>query len=531
MHGRLLSRLLLRLILSYAAIAFTTIALTGIGIFWAFLNRYNREIETLETRLVEHTADALHAGFVKPARSLYYQLASDQLIEDELGFFAHDELEGNHYRIIGVWYRLREAIEPMGEGIRAIAIHYRENRLSISSRSGVKFDVTDPFYNRLESRGDSARTTAMTGFWRVHGDSVQYVRQYPFTVDRATPALMTISVPYEQLAATIEDLSAEYAGFFLASEDGSVVTPTDRSKVATVAPLGLPVSAPSPDGGSTVIEIDDTSYVLTTTPIRGTSFHLGKLTSVNDFYERSRATRNILVIISVSALSVCLFLSIILARNQYDPVARIARIVTGMVSDRTDEAARHDDVDFARMVRGLTQLSDEVGELRDSVAANRPLLRHHLVRSTLFGTMSSEAEFQRRLRLLGLARPVASCQAIYLRFHTKQLAGYEIEERSAVMYHTIDRVTELGGSHLALASELGDDRLGILVVGSKPIGTDGGNLAKTLSDYPAQPVRHRTLVRCRPEDGEPYELLGLLPRGRAGGELRVLSRPYDHRRG
>lgn len=483
MHGRLPSRLLLRLILSYAAVAFTTIAFTGIGIFWAFLNRYNHEIEALETKLVEHTADAIHAGFVEPARSLYYELASDELVEDELSFFVSNPVEGNHYRIIGVWYQLRDAIEPLGEGVRAIAMHFRENRFSISSRSGVKFDVSDPFYDLLETTDDSTRTAAMAGFWRVRGESIQYVRQYPFTVDSSAPALMTISIPREQLAATIRDLSAEHADFFLTTADSGIVTPTDRSSVSSDTFLGQPVSVPSPEGGSDVIELDETSYVLTTSPIRGTSFHLGKLTSVNDFYERSRATRNILVIISVSALSVCLFLSIILARNQYDPVARIAHIVTGMVSDRGDEAESSTDVDFAQMVRGLTQLSDEVSELRSSVAANRPLLRHHLVRSTLFGSMSSEAELQRRLRLLGLARPVASCQAIYLRFHAKQLAGYEIEERSAVMYHTIDRVAELGGSHLALASELGDDRLGILVLGSQPLGSSGTHLASTVSDF------------------------------------------------
>lgn len=481
MHGRLPSRLLLRLILSYAAVAFTTIAFTGIGIFWAFLDRYNREIEALETRLVEHTADAIHAGFVEPARSLYYKLSSDELVEDELSYFVSNPLEGNHYRIIGIWYRLQEAIEPLGEGIQAIGIHYRENRFSISSRSGVKFDVTDPYYEQLEAAGDSGRTTAMAGFWRAAGGAIEYVRQYPFTVDSSTPALMTISIPHEQLAATIRNLSPEYADFFLVSGDGDIVTPADRSSTGPTARLDRPV--PVSDGGSSVVELGSTSYVLTTQPIRGTSFHLGKLTSVDDFYERSRATRNILVIISVSALSVCLFLSIILARYQYDPVAKIASIVTTMVSDRgsTDEEAK--DIDFATMVRGLTRLSDEVSELRNSVAANRPLLRHHLVRSMLFGTMSSEAELQRRLRLLELARPVASCQAIYLQFHAKQLAGYEIEERSAVMYHTIDRVAELGGPHLALASELGDDRLGIVVLGSQPIGADGTNLARTLSDY------------------------------------------------
>ena len=52
------SRFLLRLVLSYAAVAFTTIALIGVGIFWIFVSRYNQEIEALETKIVEHTADA-----------------------------------------------------------------------------------------------------------------------------------------------------------------------------------------------------------------------------------------------------------------------------------------------------------------------------------------------------------------------------------------------------------------------------------------------------------------------------------------
>src|SRR6056297_2347581 len=138
MHGRLGSRFLLRLTLSYAAVSFTTIALIGVGIFWAFLNRYNHEIEALEWKLVEHTADAIHATYMESARTLYFRLSTDEIDREELAFFIDNELEGNNYRIIGIWLLLQDTIGPFGSALESVGVHYRSNRLAISSRSGVK---------------------------------------------------------------------------------------------------------------------------------------------------------------------------------------------------------------------------------------------------------------------------------------------------------------------------------------------------------------------------------------------------------
>ncbi len=482
MHGRPGSRFLLRLTLSYAAVSFTTIALIGIGIFWAFLNRYNHEIEALEIKLVEHTADAIHATYMESARTLYFRLATDELDREELSFFIDNELAGNNYRIIGIWLLLQDTLGPFGSALESVGVHYRSNQLAISSRSGVKFDVDDPLYDRLESGRPTSRKRAMAGFWRMDGETIEYVRQYPFTVASSTPALLSVGIPYERVAQTIRDLSAEHASIFLVDSTGRVVTPESYTSLPDDLEAGLISATLGAGGPSTLIELSSGSHILTAVPLEGSDWHLAKLTEVSAFYERSRATRNVLVIVAMSALSVCIFLSVLLARNQYAPVARIARMVTGLVTTNEDDLTLDADVDFAEMVKGLTRLSGEVDELRRSVAANRPLLRHQLVQSCLYGNIHEDAFF-RRLKLLEIVRPVTSCRAIYLKFHQKQLASYEIEERSAIVYHTIDRVGEFQGTHLALASELGEDRIGILVLGSGPSGVDGLTIAHSLSAY------------------------------------------------
>jgi len=314
------------------------------------------------------------------------------------------------------------------------------------------------------------------------GETIEYVRQYPFSVAASTPALLSVGIPYERVAQTIRDLSAEHASIFLVDSSGNVVTPASYASLPEDLEAGLVAATFGSGGPSSLIELASGSHILTAVPLEGSDWHLAKLTGVNAYYERSRATRNVLVIITMSALSICIFLSVLLARNQYAPVARIAQMVTGMVSADEGDGPSEADVDFAEMVKGLTQLSGEVDELRRSVAANRPLLRHQLVQSCLYGNIQEDAFF-RRLKLLDIVRPVTSYRAVYLRFHQKQLATYEIEERSAIVYHTIDRVGEFQGTHLALASELGEDRLGILVLGFGPSGVDGLTLAHSLSAY------------------------------------------------
>lgn len=478
-----MSRFLLRLILSYAAVAFTTIAVVGLGIFWAFLNRYNQEIDALEAKLVEHTADAIRARYIEPARRLYFRLTNDDLLRDELSFFVSSPVDGNRSRIVGVRYALAEEIEPHASALQAVAIHYRENRMSISSRGGVRFDVDSELYDSLVGDSAGSRADALAGVWRIDGETVEYVRQYPFSVNADTPALMTISIPFERFAATMGELSNEYRRMVILDDANEMITPEGWSDFAP--PLVSHVLELQAEQSSRVVRHPTGTYVLTVRPIDGSNWRLAKLSPVEEFYERSRATRNVLLIVAVSGLSVCVVLSVLLARYQYQPVARIAQMVRGIVAggETASDGGTDDeyDIDFARMVRGLTQLSSEVDGLRRSVAANRPVLRHHLVQSALLGTLKGEAEFTRRLSLIGVSRPVGAYQAVVVRLRRKQLATYELEERSALVYHLVEKVAEFQGNSVGLAGEVRDDEIGILVLADEASLADGGAIAARVS--------------------------------------------------
>jgi AraC-like DNA-binding protein len=488
---------LLRLILSYAALSFVTIALTGIGIFWAFLNRYNHEIEALDRKIVDHTADAIEAAFMEPARSLYFELASDELKREELSSFIDQRVEGNHYRIVGISLLLKDSLEPYGSSLASVFVHYRQNRLSIDSRAGVKFQVDNPLYHELRYDSGAGGTKAVAGFWRASGSSLEYVRQYPFSIAENAPALMGISVPYERVVDTIRGLSDEHEHFFIFDSTGSIVTPEQYLAFSTASAESVISTAVAAGPESASVDLAGEQYVFTAEPIDYSDWYLGKLTTVNTFYERSRSTRNVLLIVTVSALVVCLFLSFILARYQYDPVARIARMVSGMVSGQGDVPT--DDIDFAGMVRGLTLLSGEVDELRRSVAANRPLIRHQIVHSCLSGTIQGDA-LERRLKLLDVGRAVTSSRVLVLEFHASQLATLELEERSAMVLHLIDRIGEMKGmSQLPLASELAEDQIGIVLLGFGASDVDAHAFARAISEYLSNQFRvgHRVGIGSR----------------------------------
>lgn len=488
---RVPSRLLFRLILSYAVVSFTTIALIGVGVFWVFLNRYNREIEALDKRLVQHVADAVNAQLLEPARTLYFRLVTDQESLDTLSYFTTHELAGSHYRIVGVHVLLNDAVSPHRAAVESVRIHYRRGNFSVSSTRGVKYDDRELLYEELETDEVGGRRRAIAGFWRVRGDTLEYVRQYPFSVEPTAAALLSVSIPIDRVYRVFRELSAEYADFLLIQPDGAAVAPGSAGSVQL--PRGVLRTVENGGSLSVLADVSERTSMITVSPIARTDWRIAKITPVDAFYQRSRATRNILLIVCLSALSVCAAMSVAFARGQYDPLRRMAGILAGLASPGARAGAEvgvgaegstgREELDFEGMINRLGRISVEMNELRKSVAANRPILRHHLVQKTLYGSIQSEAEFRRRVQLLGIARSARSFRAVVVDLHRRDFDTFEWEDRSGIVYHLIDRIEEFRGSCIAMAGELSDNRLGVLVLGAENTGADVRVLVDSLSRY------------------------------------------------
>lgn len=462
-----------RLFFSYALLLLVTALAIGSAAYLYFSAHFKREVEKVNSRLLQHMSEQLYGNAIGKAQKLLMQAATDP----DVLFLFNNPLRGNASRLADARQYVGSLPLQYPEVVDSAAVYYREHRAVVSSEQGIALLDSIPdkasadigWVERIE-RSDRAmlwlgprRVAVHPGSDTFSADVVTLVSRFPYQAQPdKTKGYIAVSLKAEALEGMIRshDLS-DNSQLWIADGDGRPIASGNSRAGLSADELALLWGRiGQTDGGSASgsysASVGGHASLVSYVSVPGADWKLVQVTPLSDYYRGASAILRVLLLICLGAIALGLIVSNMLTFKLYRPLRSLLRTIRDKLgASLPDRGASMNE--YSQIDELFSSMSDKVNELESAVKDQVPLIRHHLATGLLNGTIVDRTEFAEKQRYLRMEWERPFYCALLIRLDQTGMERLGVGQRQIVVYNLI---REIGRTE--------DDGLGCLAVSMHP---------------------------------------------------------------
>lgn len=470
-----------RLIASYIILVLITTVIVGIASYVYFSMNFNREVEKVNSKMLDHLQRSMSDNILKKVKKVYVDITMDFSTKNSghLMFF-NDSREGKHADLYNAYSHLKEVVAANSDVIDSIHIYYRDNNMLVSTIAGIKYldDNNRQDFNSiywLDRMNSEAGRTLWIGNYSTANETIQtggsevmvFVRTYPLNqAGTESKGYIAIYMKKSILENFLYQQNSESFGqLILINEDGEVIygsNPIDFPEELKKEKYIEDILTNSNPYGSYIEDVDRVKSVVSYIELEETNWRLLNITPVAKFYQQSAFIQRIVILICIISIIVGLVISNIFTFNLYNPLRSIinnTRKLFGNMQFADDKPQNeYKYIDYV-----INNLSIKVNDLESTLKTNKPVIKHNTVSRLLEGT-SLPAELEDYDKLLGTKLKWPFYRAVVIEFDAEALKNVSLENNQFVKFNVMNQIENLSDSHsLYLAIENSASSIAVLV--------------------------------------------------------------------
>lgn len=473
-----------KLTVSFIVLIVISIAMVGAGSYYYFSANFNEQIEKANLRLLNHLSETLHDNVIVQVENLYLDIVTEQFQNRELQLFFDNAMEGNHSVVVGAYEQLKRFVAGRSELIDSIDIYYKYSDIVISSRRGILY---------LRERGDeagvewlrSARAAASQAIWlepgwgssegagpgAIGGEDervVTYVRAYP--VHAENKGYIAIKVKEAAVSRIIGNrMPTDSAKLFLLGRGGGLIAGSERewlSARTSDSPFLREIAAAERGQDHRLESIQAEPVIISYRKIESSGWSIVQFTPVSDYYEKSIAIRNTLIVVCMAVILFGAMLSALFARSLYNPLKTIIAKVKPLFGymGAVPPAPVNE---YAFIHYTIDNLSVKVDELASTLSANLPTIKHNFLRKLFHRQLEAPEQLQEYCRLLEVELSGCAYSSAIVELNSRELDRHTLQNNQYIKYDLIrwaEQSEPARSGGLVLAADWDDYRV-ILLLG------------------------------------------------------------------
>ncbi|WP_162990135.1 AraC family transcriptional regulator [Mesobacillus foraminis] len=464
-----------KLILTYIIIILFTITFMGISSYVYFSSNFNREIENINDRMLRYLSDSLDENIFKKTEKIYLELFTPHVKNDELFSLFEQSPAGNHAKIHSIYTYLQNVESLNPTLLKSVDIYYKNNNLMISSLKGMDYlDSEDHSLTWLNEIKQTNKNLIWLDYKDHPGqrDYVTLVGGYPYGTNQEKKGFMAVHIKVSAFSQLLSDPSSEDSGqIFIISENG-VVAKSESEELNYDLDKGFirKIVSSHEESRNFSDDINEIQSMVSYSTISSNGWKLVSITPVENFYKKSDAIQQALLLIGIIVVLFGLAISHIFTRNMYNPIKTLVNKSRSLFGE--SEAIHGTEKNEYQMIDHLiNNLSVKVSGLETTLSDNLPIIKSKLTFDLLNGKVKSEEELEERLQLLNGKMDIS--HSYYAVFSVKMNAGYmeniSIENSQFIIYNLISLLEEKlnQADLLGYAVESAEDYQIDVMVGSK----------------------------------------------------------------
>ena len=406
-------------------------------------------------------------------RTTYLDLSYTKTNSDILTFFSHNPIKGNHAVLNDVENCIRQYVTMNSDIIDSISIYYKTNNIELSSNTGLKYlDLRDdePLSN-LEWIKVSKQDISEGWQWALlpvnntKEKTIALVGGYPWSYnDSLNDSMIAIYIKNEALNNILARLSQSPGQFSLIlNRDGKVIASSGKNvKLEWIGknPSAQHMVSDTSDYNFFTGNINNNKYFISYCTVPSIGCQLIRGTPIQNFYQRSQYIQRMLIVIFFICFFIGLILSNILSFKAYNPIKLLTNKVHKLICDEPQLNKQ----DEYKVINGaITNLSVKLGEYKNILDVNHPIICNNLVINLLNANVKSKDELKEYLKLMQIDFLCAKFIVLILFLDKKVICSMSIKDQQYIKYHLTDLINNYSDNkNLVMCAALDNITIGII---------------------------------------------------------------------
>ncbi|AGI39066.2 transcriptional regulator [Thermoclostridium stercorarium subsp. stercorarium DSM 8532] len=506
-----------KMILSYIIIVlFITLVLGGTFYFY-FTASYNEAVENVHLKMLEQVKNTLNTKIIETVESNYMILVHEFISNTNDLFGFHDDVSGNHTKILQTYNYLKKIVSNNSTVISNIHIYYKKQKILISSSLGVKYlnETNWPYYmnqdwiNEMSGKNTSHiwLETRKVPLNLERPDTslkinlLTYVRSYPvISTGINSDGFIAIDIN-ESIFSDLIKMSApsEYTNTFIISGTGEIISHPEKDMLNECLNDQKYIEHILDSRmlyGSTVDEVNGVKSMISYTSFPDTGWILINITPLSQFYEKTASLTRMLVILCLMSIIIGTVIASLITKNLYNPLKLLLDKIRSLIGNVNagnkrsrqlviNTGIQHKANEFKIIDNAIDNLYLTIDDLTKTLKNNIPIIKYNLIMGLLHNQIINVNEAREKFRLINIDMDFPYYAAMTIEIESLRDISYlSVENMHFLKYNLIDETEKNSNDSLKfIAVDLPDFRIGVIVGATTTDEKEIGKIVSNLSSY------------------------------------------------
>lgn len=452
-----------RLIISYTVLILIIIGTVGTGSYIYFSSSLNDQIEKMNQSSLHQMSESIQQHVIERSEKTYVNLVMDRKETNDVLQLFEDNYESGYIKIANTYDRLVSEHKIQLDVVDSIDVYYIGNELGISSSNGVTYyrepnAVKPAWLKHMEEQID--RSAWISGTNSDGKETVVFVRAYPYTKPKElAEGYIAITIKPEALAKIVSSNALPESGSLLLLDDALQLIVADGAAVNEQLYSFLDGSNTE---GNELMDSEAGASIVSYTTVPDTAWKMISITPVNEFYKKSIALRNTLILLCISTVLVGIVISRIFTWNLYNPIKSLFQAASVLLG-HTPAIKNRSVNEISYINFAINNLSVKINKLESTLHNNLPLIKHHFVRSLFYKSYLKENELEEQMGLLNIQGSHLRYCCVRLRFDSAQFMTVDVQNKHFIKYNLLEELESFRTEKmLVLAIEVSETDIGCI---------------------------------------------------------------------
>ncbi len=462
---------LIKLTTSYLFLIILVAVSIGLTTYYLSSKNYNSEVIKLNHQLLEQYSSTVHQYVIKTTEETQRKMVLDVNVSTDIDILFENKI--NLPKIHTLYDSLNKLVNASDNLYQGIHIYSKRNNFVLSSVIGIKYlDSASPYSWKNLTWITEMPDMKETSYWmpthevsystQSSSNIISYIAAYPSNLSfEKAKGYIRFDINENYLMDILTNIDIGGTGeLFLIDNLNNIVAHSNGVDIpSTVYDLGFtsPEFFQNVSSNDAPVMVNGVENMVSYVSI-GEYWKLVRSVPINDFYSTSKKIALIITAICLAAVVAAMLIAYIFAKNIYSPLKLLTNKIRKFTSDDKSN-------EYAMINDALVSYDSQIANLNKKWQDNIINLKQNLLRNIISGTIHTEHDFNKRMKLTGHECCNGNYNIILINISESDITDIISSQKKTLLNKLVIYIENLSDEdNVLIASEMTLDSIAVLII-------------------------------------------------------------------